>query len=483
MTKRTSIGKTKTNNNGNKIITTLLRRQGGSGLGKTFPEFSAGETQQIDYQTRFKINAEARRRVPQEFFRDRSPPAFTKTFLYTLLCLICFCFLFNACSRSSDWVQFRGEGGRGVSSSRITPPLGLKWKINLQPDSEKIRSLNPPVVIGDTIYFGSDDGNFYALDVESGFMRWVFKSGAEINSIPYADDEQVYFGSKDGKLYALSRETGQEIWSFRTRSQINSQVTRYGDYIIFVGDADAVYFLSPEGDEQFRLDNPGWYNYTFLMADDVMYMGTGPRTELIGPYDINKREFLWFLGFQEIEAVWYSFSAVHGDLLFMGTADVLFYGLNLGYHAYNRHTGELVWREYRESVLNFDDPEIVWNYFMRNLHILDFMAPTVWKDLVIFTGGDNCARGFDAKTGELRWEMEFGSPVSSAPTIASNRVYFGLMGDDDTPPSLVCISARNGRLQWQMETEGSILSAPVIAGKRVIFGTDKSVFYVLEEVF
>jgi hypothetical protein len=34
-----------------------------------------------------------------------------------------------------------------------------------------------------------------------------------------------------------------------------------------------------------------------------------------------------------------------------------------------------------------------------------------------------------------------------------------------------------------METEGAILSAPVIAGKRIIFGTDKSVFYVLEEVF
>jgi hypothetical protein len=34
-----------------------------------------------------------------------------------------------------------------------------------------------------------------------------------------------------------------------------------------------------------------------------------------------------------------------------------------------------------------------------------------------------------------------------------------------------------------METEGALLSAPVIAGSRIIFGTDRSVFYVLEEVF
>jgi outer membrane protein assembly factor BamB len=405
---------------------------------------------------------------------------FRHTFPLLILCL--FFSIFCACSRGADWVQFRGEGGRGVSSSRITPPLGLRWKIKLQSGDEKIRSLNPPVVIGDTIYFGSDDGNFYALDVESGYMRWVFKSGAEINSIPYADKDQVYFGSKDGKLYALSRETGQEIWNFPTQSQINSQVQRYGDYIIFVGDADAIYFLSPDGREQFRIDNPGWYNYTFLMADDVMYFGTGPVVEQIGPFDINRREFLWFLSYYEIAATWYSFPAIRGDLLYFGTADA--YGeMYLGYYAFDRRTGKKVWEQQKEGISSYLNFEGNWRFFLRNVDLLDFMAPTVWKDLVIFTGGDRAARAFDAKTGVLRWEQVFDSPVSSAPTVAAGRVYFGLLGDDFTPPEFVCISARDGRPLWRMETEGSILSAPVIAGKRIIFGTDKSVFYVLEQVF
>ena len=98
--------------------------------------------------------------------------------IFPFFCFLLFVFSMTACSRNSDWVQFRGEGGRGESSSRIMPPLGLKWKINLQSSDEKIRSLNPPIVLGDTIYFGSEDKNFYALDVESGYMRWVFKSGA-----------------------------------------------------------------------------------------------------------------------------------------------------------------------------------------------------------------------------------------------------------------------------------------------------------------
>jgi len=404
--------------------------------------------------------------------------------------ILCFLILavFSACSRRADWVQFRGEGGRGVSSSHITPPLGLRWKINLQSSDEKIRSLNPPVVIGDTIYFGSDDGNFYALDVESGYMRWVFKSGAEINSIPYADKDKVYFGCKDGKLYALSRETGQEIWNFPTGSQINSQVERYGDYIIFCGDSDAIYFLSPEGEEQFRIDNPGWMNYTFLMSDDVMYFATSPNISELGPYDINQKKFLWYLSHDEIDAIWYSFSAIRKDLLYIGTAD-LYGGLYLGFHAFNRHTGELVWRQSSEGILPgiFDDDnldyETVVELFWRNIGLLDFLAPTVWRDLVIFTGGDSAARAFDADTGVMRWERVFDTPVSSAPTIAAGRVYFGLLGNADIPPQLICISASDGKILWQMETEGSILSAPVIAGKRIIFGTDESVFYVLEQVF
>jgi len=93
------------------------------------------------------------------------------------------------------------------------------------------------------------------------------------------------------------------------------------------------------------------------------------------------------------------------------------------------------------------------------------------------------ARAFDAATGQLRWERAFDMPLASSSTIAGNRLYFGVYGDENTPPRLVCLDARSGRLLWYMETEGSLLSAPVIAGRRIIFGTDMSVFYVLEEVF
>jgi outer membrane protein assembly factor BamB len=315
-------------------------------------------------------------------------------------------------------------------------------------------------------------------------MRWIFKSGAEINSIPCIDGSQVYFGSKDGNLYALSRESGQEMWSFSTYSQINSQVERYKDHVIFVGDADAIYFLSSKGDEQFRIYNPGWYNFTFNVSDDVMYFATGPEFSQVGPFDINKREFLWFVPYYEIAASWYSFAAVRKDNVFFGTADGYGGYMELGYYAYERRTGELIWEQRREGVLDpsWDGYDIA-RYYARNVEMLDFMAPTIWKNLVIFTGGDSVARSFDAETGTPRWERTFETPICSTSTVAGGRLYFGLLGDGRNPSKLVCLEARDGRLLWSMETEGSLLSSPVIAGKRIIFGTDKSVFYVLEEVF
>ena len=402
---------------------------------------------------------------------------------YFVFFFIIFMVIFSGCAQRADWVQFRGKGGLGVSSTRISPPLGVRWKIKLQEGDEKIRALNPPVVIGDTIYFGSEDGNFYALDAESGYMRWVFRSGAEINSIPYVDDAQVYFGSKDGKLYALSREDGKELWNFPTNSQINSQVERYKDSVIFVGDADAIYFLSTEGEEQFHIENPGWYNFTFLMADDVMYFATGTQVSQVGPYDIKRREFLWFVPYHEIAANWYSFPAVRRDLVYFGTAD-FWDGIEFGFYAFDRRTGKRVWMRSINGVFpDYWDDYRSWDLFTRDLEMLDWMAPTIWKDMVIYTGGDVTARAFDAETGKLRWEKAFETPICSSATIAGNRLYFGLMEDGGHPSRLVCLDARDGRLLWSMETEGALLSAPVIAGKRIIFGTDKSFFYVLEEVF
>ena len=394
-----------------------------------------------------------------------------------------------------DWVMFRGEAGRGITETRIKPPLAVKWQLQLQAAGAQARSFNPPVVVDDTIYFGSDDGNFYALDVASGYMRWIFQAQAPVNSVPFADREHLYFGSNDGHVYAVARDTGEERWRFPTEYTVQSLILRYDDLVMFTSDRGNTHFVTAaEGAEVHYLPNPVWSFHTFQVYDGVMYWAPGPpgRGASFGAYDVYERAYLWIKSTTP-GLNWYSFPALRGDELFysaagLGRGSGGLGGLQFVYYAVDRRTGEELWSQQEESFFG-DAGELIYQpqrVFLDNLQLLDYLAPALWRNTVIYTSGDAVVRAFNARSGRPAWRHSFQYPTSSAPTVAGDRVYFGVRGDGvpgGRPPRLVALSAQNGRLLWEMELEGAVLSAPVVAGNYLIFGTDRNYFYVLEEVF
>ncbi len=410
-------------------------------------------------------------------------------------------FVFHSCGGKSDWLMFRGEQGRGYTKTSIQPPIAVKWKLRLQYQEGPALTFNPPVILDNTIYFGSDDGNFYALDIESGYMRWVFSTDGPINSVPAADDDNIYFGSNDGYFYCVDRQTGKLVWSFNTGKTVQSSTTRYEDHIIFTSDVGATYFFDPAGVEEFNIPNYVWLRHTFQLYEDVMYFAPGPqnRPRSLGAYDINTNSYLWLLNTFNDNAIWYSFPALKGELLFYGTASFPSDPMDLTYYALDRQTGEDVWRNYDKSDIGVQTRISPFELFNNNLEILDYLAPSLWKNLVIFTSGDTTVRAYNQKNGSTAWTHSFQFPTSSPPTVAKDRVYFGVHGDNlsgdmpvpseleapfpgYTPAKIVCLSARTGTSLWKLDIEGSILSGPVVAGKWIVFGTDQNVFYVLEEV-
>ena len=149
-----------------------------------------------------------------------------------------------------------------------------------------------------------------------------------------------------------------------------------------------------------------------------------------------------------------------------------------------------MWVHTTESEFGMHVNEPAYVLLNKNKELLDYLAPAIWNNLVIYTSGDTIVRAFNLNSssfsGEIAWEKKFEYITSSAPTIAGDRVYFGLRGDDfpgGDPPKLVCLAANNGNVLWQVDLEGAVLSAPVISGKWIVFGTDENYFYVLEEVY
>lgn len=72
-----------------------------------------------------------------------------------------------------------------------------------------------PTVVGDTLYVGGLDRRVYALNADTGALRWVFadaKGGFSTN--PLVVEGKVLLGSRDGVFYALDQASGALVWRY-----------------------------------------------------------------------------------------------------------------------------------------------------------------------------------------------------------------------------------------------------------------------------
>ena len=90
----------------------------------------------------------------------------------------------------------------------------LKWKF---PTGARV--VGSPVIEDKVIYFGSDDGNVYAVDAESGQQIWKTTTRGPVPCTPAIDHGTVYVGSYDGKFYALDAQSGAVKWKFATEGE------------------------------------------------------------------------------------------------------------------------------------------------------------------------------------------------------------------------------------------------------------------------
>ena len=83
-----------------------------------------------------------------------------------------------------------------------------------------------PIVVGDMVYEGAWSGNLFALDRETGQVRWKEDLGvtggregcspayAGVTSAPAVVNGVVYVGGGGPYKYALDAKTGTPIWRF-----------------------------------------------------------------------------------------------------------------------------------------------------------------------------------------------------------------------------------------------------------------------------
>ena len=120
--------------------------------------------------------------------------------------------LFGCQGSSAD-----GSGdSRGFLERATTRGPAVAWSFS----TEAPNNANP-LVLNDTVYFGSGDRHLYALDLHTGEERWRFQADEWIHGAPTYFDGVLYVGANSGHVYAIDPETGR-AWVFQTSTDRDS---------------------------------------------------------------------------------------------------------------------------------------------------------------------------------------------------------------------------------------------------------------------
>lgn len=160
----------------------------------------------------------------------------------------------NYCSgEAAHFVEFNPQEltGWGRDTARFVPAkvaslavadiprLKLKWSFGF-PNAVRARS-QPAVAMG-AVFVGSQDGTVYALDLETGCVRWAYQASAEVRTGIVAGQHgdgppTVYFGDIIANLYAVNAHTGEVLWRLSADDHHSATLTgtpAYHDGMLYV---------------------------------------------------------------------------------------------------------------------------------------------------------------------------------------------------------------------------------------------------------
>ncbi|GEM_PF-2753740 len=341
----------------------------------------------------------------------------------------------------SPWPKFRGDRrNTGLSPYDTSHLTGTeRWSFEAE---DKIQS-SPAIDEEGTIYFGSRDGNLYAVD-RDGEEIWRFEAGDMITSSPAIGEEgTIYFGSRDGNLYAVNPD-GRERWSFETGSWVESSPTIDEQGNIYFGSYDgSLYALDPDGRIRWDFESGGdIFSSPAIGEEGTIYFGSDDQNL----YAISQEgEEKWSL---EMDGYIRSSPTI-------GSEGTIFVGTGTGIiHAVDQ-SGEEIW--------NFETGDEIWS------------SPAIGEDGTIYIGSDDHHLYAVDSHGTERWSFDSGGFVRSSPAVSGDGTVF--MGSES---GIIHAVDQDGEEIWNFETGDEIWSSPAIGEDGTVYiGSDDENLYAL----
>jgi eukaryotic-like serine/threonine-protein kinase len=259
-----------------------------------------------------------------------------------------------------------------------------------------------------TIFFGSSDGNLYAVNAGNGVLKWKFKTNGIIHTSPAIYNGTVFFGSWDTYLYAVDEQTGKEKWKFKTKDQpgihllegIQASPVIY-DSLLYFGARDGFFYALHTNSGalawDFSADN-SWVLTTAAIKDNTVYFGTSDTYMLIAlDAKTGKKKYI-----MKAKGYLYSSPAIAGQVAYYGDFTGNLYALDLNSEGKS-------WQAFSTEGRRTNAARI-----LNRQGDLDFAFTAGVQDLSLYESSVDVMNEF----------YNLGSIVSS-PAISGNTIYFG----------------------------------------------------------
>jgi outer membrane protein assembly factor BamB len=314
------------------------------------------------------------------------------------------------------------------------------------------------VIAGDSIYFGSADGNVYALAKATGELRWKVATGGAIAGAPAIADSTVIVSGRNAMVHALDASRGTVRWTFEMQRVEPASIEWTYFTAAPVIDGDQVLVPSLDG-RLYALDLASGTQRWHVATGDSLY--ASPLVADGTVYQPSGDDHLYALSRTDGKVLWrFATEGVNHDLsrgftrsdiftqpklqdglLVIGSRDANVYAIDIKQHSQR-------WKFAYDSTWAMST----------NVH-----------DDTVFVGWstNNKINALDLLTGAQKWEFDAGAHTYTRALPVRDSVYFG------SGNGLVHkLAAADGKLQWKYSVGSAIYSSLIHDGGVLYFGAD-----------
>lgn len=277
----------------------------------------------------------------------------------------------------------------------------------------------PPAVDDGLVVFGTNSGRVFALDAETGGVRWARRVKGQIAASPAITADAVLVADMDGVLTAYSRVGGEPLWEFSTGGSPIESSPLVVDGTVYFGDwGGRLHAVDvSDGSEVWTYQATADIKGSAALAGDAIVVGD--YAGVVHSVDRASGEARWtsavgqrFYGGPGVSGGTIVIGDVGGSVVALAAAD-----------------GSLRWRHTTGAYV--------------------YSSPAIADGRVFIGSYSGAFEALDLDSGSVVWSYDAGGRISGSATVVDGVVYTAILSYPGEPKRTWGLDVTDGSVRYQ----------------------------------